>query len=366
MRGQDLPHAPALDALAPPVDHAHFGEPGGRRRLDVVADHVGDVARRERVEVEGVLDRDDDGMGEGWVRVVSGHAGRLARPAEAVNRSGGRASVPPAMAPGERTVGIDVGATLAKLALRNAATLVTEHHASGALEQLRRRVETLAPSGVVLTGGGAAELAALLGGVPVRHVDEVTAWVRGGALVAAEEGMTLPARHLLVSLGTGTSIVRVEDGRGDRVGGTALGGGTVLGLGRLLVGTASFAELAALAAEGDRRQVDLLVGDVYRAGAGTLPGDLTAASFAKLDSTRPADLAHAVMGLVGENVALVAGGLARAVGVETVVFCGSTLSDNPALREIVTRVATMLGLDGRFLAGGAYCGAVGAAASERS
>ena len=106
----------------------------------------------------------------------------------------------------------------------------------------------------------------------------------------------------------------------------------------------------ALAAEGDRRQVDLLVGDIYRAGAGTLPGDLTAASFAKLASTRPPDVAHAVMGLVGENVALVAGGLARAVGVEAVVYCGSTLADNPSLRDIVARVTMMQGLDGRFLA----------------
>jgi type II pantothenate kinase len=270
------------------------------------------------------------------------------------------------MPPGERTVGIDVGATLAKVALRNATTVLTEHHASTALEALRRRVEALDPAGVVLTGGGADQLAPLLGGVPVVHVDEITAWACGGALIAAEEGLALPPRYLLVSLGTGTSILRIDDGTAMRVGGTALGGGTVLGLGRLLVGTASFPELTALAAEGDRRQVDLLVGDIYRAGAGTLSGDLTAASFAKLASTRPTDVAHAVMGLVGENVALVAGGLARAVGIETVVYCGSTLSDNQALRAIVTRVTTMLGLDACFLARGAYCGAVGAAAFQRS
>jgi len=248
--------------------------------------------------------------------------------------------------------------------VREATTLATEHHPAGALEAVRRRVDALAPERLVLTGGGADRLDALLNGRPLRHVDEITAWTRGGALVAAEEGVALPPRYLLVTLGTGTSILRIDGESGSRVGGTALGGGTVLGLGRLLVGTASFAELTALATEGDRRQVDLLVGDIYRGGAGTLPGDLTAASFAKLASTKPADVAHAVMGLVGENVALVAGGLARATGVETVVYCGSTLADNPALREIVTQVTTMQGLDGRFLARGAYCGAVGAAAPE--
>src|SRR5262249_28098306 len=153
----------------------------------------------------------------------------------------------------------------------------------------------------------------------------------------------LPDRYLLVSLGTGTSVLAVEDGRVERVGGTALGGGTVLGLGRLLLGVESFQELAAMAERGDRRTVDLLIGDVYRGRNAPLLGDLPAASFAKLASTRPEDLAHALMGLVGENVALLCGGLARGVHVEAVVYCGSTLSENPALRRIVTEIATYLG-----------------------
>ena len=59
------------------------------------------------------------------------------------------------------------------------------------------------------------------------------------------------------------------DGRGRqvaRVGGTALGGGTLRGLGRLLLGTDDHERLVALAATGDRRRVDLLVGDLYRPG----------------------------------------------------------------------------------------------------
>ena len=59
-------------------------------------------------------------------------------------------------------------------------------------------------------------------------------------------------------------MLSVGDRRVERVGGTALGGGTVVGLGKLLLGVESFAELAAMAERGDRRTVDLLVGDVYR------------------------------------------------------------------------------------------------------
>ena len=116
-----------------------------------------------------------------------------------------------------------------------------------------------------------------------------------------------------------------------------------------------------MAERGDRRSVDLLVGDVYRGVDAPLLRDLTASSFAKLASTRPDDLAQALMGLVGENVALLCGGLARGLAIDTVVYCGSTLSENPALRRIVGDITTHLGQRPAFLAGGAFCGAVGAA-----
>jgi type II pantothenate kinase len=260
------------------------------------------------------------------------------------------------------TVGIDVGATLCKLALRRDAWS-TASYPSTDLGAVRALVEGWGPQRVLATGGGADRLGAEVAGVPVAHVSEFEAWARGAPLVAAEEGVGLPPRYLLVSLGTGTSVLAIDDGRVERVGGTALGGGTVLGLGKLLLGIESFAELAAMAERGDRRSVDLLVGDVYRGADAPLLRDLTAASFGKLHSTRPDDLAHALMGLVGENVAVLCGGFARGLAIEGVVYCGSTLSENPALRRIVAEITTLFGHRPCFLAGGAFCGAVGAAAS---
>ena len=104
-----------------------------------------------------------------------------------------------------------------------------------------------------------------------------------------------------------------EDGAVARVGGTALGGGTLRGLGRLLLGTDDHDRLVALAATGDRRHVDLLVGDLYRPGGIALVPDLTAANFGKAFEPRAADVAHALLGLVGENVALLAGQIAVAL-----------------------------------------------------
>src|SRR6185503_18651808 len=51
---------PPLGADALAVDDAHLAEAARRRLLKVLAHHRPDIARGERVEVEGVLDRQDD------------------------------------------------------------------------------------------------------------------------------------------------------------------------------------------------------------------------------------------------------------------------------------------------------------------
>jgi type II pantothenate kinase len=137
-----------------------------------------------------------------------------------------------------------------------------------------------------------------------------------------------------------------------------------MGLGGLLLGGASFEELAALAAKGDRRRVDLLVSDIYRPGEIALLGDATAANFGKPGvherAPAPADLAHAIMGLVGENVALSCTGLAASHGVRRIVYGGSTLRANPVLRDVLALITSAFGCEPILLDGGEFAGALGA------
>src|SRR6185436_2930 len=194
------------------------------------------------------------------------------------------------------------------------------------------RIGAWRPEQVHLTGGGAARIAAALDGVSVRQVSELEAWARGAQRLAGRAGWRLPDRYLLVSLGTGTSILEIAGGTFQRIGGSAHGGGTLLGLARLLCRADSFAEVAALASHGERGRVDLLVRDVYPEvdlADLPLPPDLTAANFAKLASSEPADLAHALMGLLGENIGIICAAIAHARGIETLVFGGSALEANP-------------------------------------
>ncbi len=264
------------------------------------------------------------------------------------------------------SLGADVGATLTKLATHSdRGALHFRLVPSRAIEQVAREVESFGAERLGLTGGGAPELASILG-LDTAVVGEFDAWRRGAEALLRRQKRASEGPYLLVSLGTGTSALLVDGERVTRVGGTALGGGTILGLGAALTGHTSFDELVDLATRGDRRKVDLLVSDIYRTGESPLPGDLNASSFAKLarhpeaERPEPCDLADAVMGLVGENVGLICNGLAAAARVGRIVFGGTTLRNNPALVGILAGLGATLGREVVFLADGEFTGAVGA------
>lgn len=263
-------------------------------------------------------------------------------------------------------IGADVGATLVKLAIRTQHGRTRLQLASTqAIEEVARDIESAGPERVGITGGGAPELAQLLS-FDTTRADEFEAWRRGAREILQEDASHRADRYLLVSLGTGTSAMLVDGETVTRLGGTALGGGTLIGLGAALVGTANFDELVALARKGDRRRVDLSVSDIYGSGDAPLPGDLNASSFAKLarpasePAPSPADLAHAILGLVGENVGLICNGLAAAVPVQQIVFAGSTLRANDPLMEILRFMVTSGGREVLFLENGEFAGALGA------
>lgn len=253
-----------------------------------------------------------------------------------------------------------------KLALRDdrgdTETIALPSHAIG---EVAERIGEVDPARVGLTGGGAPRLAERIA-KPTVAIGEFEAWA-AGARALLEDDLETTERFLLVSIGTGTSAMLVEPDGVRRVGGTALGGGTIMGLGTALLGEADFEAIAALAAEGDRGRVDLLISDIYPEGDFLLPGSVNAASFGKLSRRGAppvdrADLAHGIMGLVGENVGLICAGLAAHHDVTRIVFGGSTLRANTALTDIVGGACLVSGRSPHFPAGGQYAGALGALA----
>jgi type II pantothenate kinase len=113
-----------------------------------------------------------------------------------------------------------------------------------------------------------------------------------------------------------------------------------------------------------------MVSDVYPTGVEPLMSKINAASFAKLardpKSHDPSDLAGALIGLVGENVGLICAGLAKAAGVEQIVYGGTTLRNNPVIVQLLRGTAAIHGCEAIFLTDGEYTGAVGALELARS
>lgn len=256
-------------------------------------------------------------------------------------------------------IGIDAGSTLAKVAVAVDGALTLSRHPVADRDALLALAAAHPDAPLAVTGAGAAPLADAMPGRAPALVSEFDALAAGARALLARAALAVADPFLVVSVGTGTSVVLVDGNTATRVGGTAMGGGTLLGLGALLCGTDDYATLANLAAEGDRQMVDLLVRDVYPQGVDELMGGLTAANFGRLRSREPQDVAHGLCGLLGENLGLMCGALAQLHRATEVLYCGATLIDNPALTGILVGTTTFAGAPAQVLPDGAYCAALG-------
>eukprot|EP00937_MAST-01D_sp_MAST-1D-sp2_P005644 g5644.t1 len=168
--------------------------------------------------------------------------------------------------------------------------------------------------------------------------------------VGGEEGAArFP--YLVVNIGSGVSILKVVGpDRVERVSGTSLGGGTFLGLCRLLTSSnVSFQEAMALSERGDPTAVDMTVGDIYGPegyGRFGLKASTIASSFGKMQrwrsgsagaaggavggggGPRQADMARSLLVMLTQNIGQVAYLNAQLHGVKKIFFVGNFLRRN--------------------------------------
>ncbi|HYB91517.1 MAG TPA: BadF/BadG/BcrA/BcrD ATPase family protein [Candidatus Binataceae bacterium] len=170
---------------------------------------------------------------------------------------------------------------------------------------------------VAATGAGSRALGESLLGRPVLKVNEFTAVGVGGTSLAGKD------EALVVSLGTGTAIVSVKGDKISHFSGTGIGGGTLLGLARHMLGVVTIERLEAMAKKGDLRRVDLTVRDIAGGPLGDLPPNTTAANFGKLDAdATQEDKALAIMNMIVESIGVLSIASARACGQENIVLTG--------------------------------------------
>ena len=182
---------------------------------------------------------------------------------------------------------------------------------------------------VWMTGVGASYLKNEMYGLPCVRVPEFDSIGRGGQYLSHLDNC------LVVSMGTGTAIVHAESGgKITYLGGTGVGGGTLLGLSKLLFGVDQIEHIAELAETGQLANVDLRIKDLT--ASGTMHGvreELTAANFGNVsDLAEKNDLARGVMNLVYETIGMCAIFAARSRGVRDIVLTGN-LTQFPLCKE---------------------------------
>ncbi len=264
-----------------------------------------------------------------------------------------------------RAVAIDFGASNTDVVVRNGTAVHKWNLPSRGQPDENRVREVLAhgllmPSEVdwiAVTGGNREKLPTAIDLRPVIRVDEMTAIGRGGLSLAYLD------RAIVTSAGSGTAVVSAGPEGSRHFTGTGVGGGTLVGLGRMLLNIADPRELDALAREGNQAGLNLTIGEILGSAIGSLPADTTAVNFGRAArgpvKATPEDTAAALVNMVGQVIAIIAINAARATQNEHIVVVGH-LTDLPSVREVLREVGVFYGATITIPEAGGYATATGA------
>lgn len=260
-------------------------------------------------------------------------------------------------------IGIDAGGTLIKIAYMLNGKLELLKLPSNQLAQAVTWVqETLEKPEICITGGKAEQLQKLLA-MEVKHMVEFEATCKGVQYLLHKVDHT-PGPFVLVNVGTGTSIHYVDGDQHSRISGTGVGGGTMLGLSRLLTGVDNYREFILSEVGGEREELDLKVKHIYEGSEPPISGDLTASNFGNMNTIPAnvpvADYLASVIGLVGETVATTSVLAAAQYGVSSIVYIGSSFSGNQSLKKVITDYTILREGHPTIVDDGEYSGAIGA------
>lgn len=185
---------------------------------------------------------------------------------------------------------------------------------------------------VLMTGVGSSFINKPLYSLECEKVSEFRCVGKGGLYLSGLD------EAIVVSMGTGTAIMYAKR-QGERIvteylGGTGVGGGTMIGLSRKMLGVDNIDHFEQLCQGGDLANIDLRIKDMSSDHTFQINDEITASNFGKLsDLATPSDTALGIANMVGETIAMLAVFAARNYGIKNVVLTG-----NLTAIKAVTRV----------------------------
>ncbi|MDD6095550.1 MAG: pantothenate kinase [Clostridia bacterium] len=151
---------------------------------------------------------------------------------------------------------------------------------------------------------------------------------------------------IIASLGTGTALVHAKkDSAPVYLGGTGVGGGTLIGLSKQMLGMDTVEHIEELAKTGNLRNVDLRISDITNQDIVPGFGDtMTASNFGNIsDIATKGDIALGIINMVFETVGMVAVFAARQHSVKNIVLTGNltAVAQAPDIFESLNRMFDM-------------------------
>lgn len=200
------------------------------------------------------------------------------------------------------------------------------------------RIDLSSIEQVMLTGVGSAYVEGNLYGLPTSKVDEFVANARGAGYGSGLD------RMIVVSMGTGTSFIKVEGDSIEHLGGMALGGGTLQGLSRIIFKTYDIKYVMSMAMRGDVSAVDLQIRDISKTEIPGLPYGVTASNFGKAESNaEPDDVAAGIINMILQAIGSAANFIAKNSGIQDFVLIGN-LSMLPQCRPTFDKIEKLYGI----------------------
>ncbi|MBQ4592060.1 MAG: type II pantothenate kinase [Clostridia bacterium] len=193
---------------------------------------------------------------------------------------------------------------------------------------------------VMVTGVGASYMTKPLYGLPCEKVPEFTSNGLGGLYLSGLD------RALITSCGTGTSLVYAERGAEPKyLGGTGVGGGTLVGLSKKMLNMDNVNHISELAKNGSLANIDLKINDITKSDI--LPGFgdiMTASNFGSVsDIATREDIALGIINMVFETIGMISIFAARNYNLRDIVLTGnlSAVEQAPQIFDILNRMFDM-------------------------
>ena len=180
--------------------------------------------------------------------------------------------------------------------------------------------------------------------------------------------LTFP--HISANIGSGVSFLKVTSPyKYERVGGTIMGGGTLIGFSKLIIGIDNYDEILELASKGNYENVDLTLNDIMGGGSenensvifslGKVP---EYAQSGRKDVLKKEDIALSLLNMICSEITQYAVLYAKNNNIDTIYYFGTFTKNDSIINQTLYKASMHWNknIKVRFNYFGGYLGTIGA------